>query len=224
MQIKKIFLFFMIFWVLRASATWFPWATEQRTFSLMLDPAGDAKHVGRTLEDSFERGTTLQCAQALKQALEKEESAVRVTLTRLPGEIVEPLQNAHFANRLDVDCYISIHVYQTEDPKPHLHLYYVSYGDDFVSKTFDVHFYPYDKVHTLALPTTKKWVSMMHATLNADIYTKQFQLHPPCALPFKPLLGIKAPAIAVEIGLKKSNDWRYCIDALAQSIHTIITT
>ena len=36
----------------------------------MINPAGDAKDAGRTLNDSFERGITLQFAQELKSAIE----------------------------------------------------------------------------------------------------------------------------------------------------------
>ena len=35
----------------------------------MIDPSGDAKHTGRVIQDTFERGITLQCAEALKKEL-----------------------------------------------------------------------------------------------------------------------------------------------------------
>ena len=71
----------------------------------MLDPAGDAQYPGRIIDDSFERGITLQCVEELQRAITRQFPHVRVVLTRFPGETCQPLQNAHFANRLDVDLY-----------------------------------------------------------------------------------------------------------------------
>src|SRR3972149_4092399 len=79
-----------------------------RPFTIMIDPAGDAKRAGRMLEDNFERGITLSCANCLKHDLEKKYTNVRVILSRFPGETLESMQNANFANRLQVDFYISI--------------------------------------------------------------------------------------------------------------------
>lgn len=45
------------------------YSIQQNIFTLMIDPAGDAKHAGRVIEDSFERGITLQCAEKLKKML-----------------------------------------------------------------------------------------------------------------------------------------------------------
>ncbi len=38
-------------------------------FTIMIDPAGDAKHTGRLIGDTLERGISLQCAEQLKTAL-----------------------------------------------------------------------------------------------------------------------------------------------------------
>src|SRR3990172_8684717 len=85
-----------------------PHVAQPRAFTIMLDPAGDAKNPGRKLDDSFERGITLQFSETLKQKLESLFPSIRVVLTRLPGETVQLLQNANFANRLDVNFYLSI--------------------------------------------------------------------------------------------------------------------
>ena len=41
----------------------------QPTFTLMLDPAGDAQYPGRIIDDSFERGITLQCVEELQRVI-----------------------------------------------------------------------------------------------------------------------------------------------------------
>ena len=66
----------------------------------MLDPAGDAQNPGRTIDDNFERGITLQFAEKLKEMLQEKFPTIRVVLSRTPGESLQPLQNANFANRL----------------------------------------------------------------------------------------------------------------------------
>src|SRR5271156_6610097 len=97
---------------------------SQPPFTLMLDPAGDAQNPGRIIEDSFERGITLQCMQELQAVIAQRFPRIRVVVTRSPGETRQPLQNANFANRLDVDLYISIHCYPESKPKSQLYLYY----------------------------------------------------------------------------------------------------
>jgi len=92
----------------------------QKEIIIMLDPAGDAQYAGRRIDDSFERGLTLRCAEQLKQRLEQLFPQIHVVLTRLPGETVQPLQNANFANRLSVDLYLSIHFYHETATKPEL--------------------------------------------------------------------------------------------------------
>ena len=49
-------------------------------FTLMIDPAGDAKEPGRAIDDTFERGITLQLAEELKRTIEAENPGVRLSL------------------------------------------------------------------------------------------------------------------------------------------------
>lgn len=39
--------------------------------TIIIDPAGDANHALREIDDTYERGLTLQCAQALKKKLKR---------------------------------------------------------------------------------------------------------------------------------------------------------
>ena len=190
------------------------------TFSIMLDPAGDAKHTGRQIEDSLERGITLQCAQQLKKQLESLYPGIRVILTRFPGETIYPLQNANFSNRLDVDLYLSIHFYPETKTKPDLFLYYFSRGDEFVTKASDLMFCPYDCAHRINGPTTRSCAQQMATVFST--HEKLFDFHGPFGLPFKPLVGVKAPAIAIEIGVKEITDWRRYIEPIAQSLEPIV--
>ena len=90
-------------------------------FTIMIDPAGDAQHTGRIIEDVFERAVTLSIAKALETALHNTLNCT-VILTRAPGEIVSPLQNANFSNRLLVDLFINLNCYQAPNEKLSIYL------------------------------------------------------------------------------------------------------
>ena len=142
-----------------------------------------------------------------------------MVLTRFPGETLEPLHNAHFANRLNVTYYISLHFYQETTTKPRLYIYHFSYGDDFIAKTQELTFYPYDKAHIPAMPLTHQ---LAHTLQQSLAQKSRFDVHSVVKLPFKPLMGIKAPAIALEIGLVSKDDWHACVDALTESIQSTL--
>lgn len=188
--------------------------------TIMLDPAGDAKHTGRTLDDGFERGISLQCAEQLKTMLEQQ-FGVRVVLTRFPGETLEPLQNANFANRLNVDLYISISCYQETAVKPTLYLYYFC-NDEFAAPQNELGFYPFDKAHLANQQKTKSYLALAHDILNQEPITKKISIAGPFGIPFKPLLGIKSPAFSLELGLKTKDDIKNYVPLLTDCISAII--
>ena len=197
-------------------------ATLLPTFSIMLAPAGDAKHTGRQIEDSLERGITLQFAEGLKEKLEELYPNIRVILTRFPGETIHPLQNANFANRLSVDFYLSLHCFPETETKPRMFLYYFSYGDEFVTAPPQLCFCPYDQAHRINGKITRTWAKTMAKSLQADEFKRLFFFHGVCGLPFKPLIGIKAPALALEVGLKHKTDWQQYVEPIAKSLEGVI--
>ncbi len=196
-----------------------------RQFTLMLDPAGDAKHAGRIIEDSFERGITLQFAEKLKKYLEIHDPSLRVILTRFPGESLEPLQNASFANRLDVDLYVSFHFYYEDAPKPELFVYYFlnDSTDCWQKPTVDLAFIPYDKAHRTKLSTTKKIATALEQSLKQKSYASLFEYKGTIGVPFKPLIGIVGPAIGIEISLKKKDQWSLYVTPLMQSLLQVLS-
>jgi N-acetylmuramoyl-L-alanine amidase len=188
--------------------------------TIMIDPSSHT----RIIEGCFEFGISLQCAEQLKQKLEEEYRQLRIVLTRRPGETIQPLQNANFANRLEVDFYLSIHFYQEIDTKPKLSLYHFSSGNDLVNKTFDLCFYPYDQAYIFNKAQTEEWIQTMKQSLLQENYASLFEVKGPHAVPFKPLIGIKAPAIAMEASLKHVSDWQQYIEPILTSLRPIITT
>jgi len=197
---------------------------KNKPFTIMIDPAGDAKHTGRLIQDTLERGISLQCAESLKVALLSQLQNIRVVLTRVPGETIQPLQNASFANRLDIDLYLSLYFYQESITPPTLTLYYyLENNTDFWHKPINLYFYPVNQAHLKNLHKTKECGQTILSIFQENDIKKIFS---PCGLfgiPFKPLYGITAPAIALEIGLKNKQDWQYIINPLVNAIEKIMS-
>jgi len=214
MRINKIIylLFFIIFTV----------KCKDKMFTIMLDPAGDAQNTGRQIDDCLERGITLQFAQRLKQELEKELDNIRVVLTRFPGESIENLQNANFANRLDIDFSLSIHFYKEKEVKPQAYIYTFAYHDDFITRKPELYFYDYDKAHQISRGKTKKCAGLIKDIFVSDAYKKRLDLQGVMSLPFKPLIGVKAPAVGIEIGLKSKEDWVHYLDLFVDCVSEIV--
>lgn len=214
----------VVFLVCLGAFTRVPFAcAELQRFSIMLDPAGDAQHPGRKLDDSLERGVTLQYAESLKKELESRYPTVRVVLTRWPGETVEELQNANFANRLHIDWYVNINFYQEKGVKPKLFFYCFSYGHDFfLPNQSALSFVPYECAYQENSKKSRMWATKVKNALQAGSYKNNFDIKKIMTFPFKPLIGIKAPAMGVEVGLKNKDDWRLLVQALADSMASVI--
>ena len=193
-------------------------------FTIMIDPAGDAKHTGRLIVDTLERGISLQCAEQLKAKLIALFKNIRVILTRVPGETIQPLQNASFANRLGVDLYISLYFYHEPQSPTHVTLYYYLENPivDFWHKPNPLSFYQVDQAHLAAIKTTQAWGKIILDVLQNKECSKFFKPRGLFGIPFIPLVGIKAPAIAIEIGLKNKQDWQAIIDPLIIAIERIM--
>ncbi len=193
-------------------------------FTIMIDPAGDAKHTGRLIVDTLERGISLQCAEQLKTKLMAQFKNIRVILTRVPGETIQPLQNASFANRLGVDLYLSLYFYHEPKAPTHLSLYHYLENPvvDFWHKANPLSFYQVDQAHLIAIKTTQTWGKIILDVFAHKEHAKHFQPRGLFGLPFVPLIGIKAPAIAIEVGLKNKEDWQAIINPLLVAIERIM--
>lgn len=188
---------------------------------IMIDPAGHAKSPGRKLHKNYERAETYKCAEALKRSLEQN-FHVRVILTRDPGDEIVPLQNASFANRLNIDFFLRINFYTKDLPKPKLGLYNLVFDPiiDTVNRPFNPQaFIPVNQAHFKCVSLTKSLASQMTSLLGAAHYQKLFDIGQPCSLPLKPLVGITAPALLLEACLPWQDDqWNDLVTPLAESI------
>ena len=214
-------LIYVVFLLLSCTPS-FVWA--EKPFTIMIDPAGDSQHAGRQIGGHFERGITLQCAEQLKKIVEYTIPKTRIILTRFPGETLQPLQNASFANKLEVDLYLSIHFFAQKKGPHEIHFYHFCKDPitDYWKKTptelcfIEAHF-----VHIHSITTSKAWAQKLSAVFKTE-YKDHFQCTPPLGLPFKPLCGIQAPAIAFEAGLLNAQDWQRYIKPLSQGIEILV--
>lgn len=199
---------------------------ENTTITIMLDPAGDAQNTGRIIGDNFERGITLQYAQALKKELENRIPHVRIILTRFPGETLEPLQNAAFSNRLRADFYISINFYPAQKQLSQCFLYYFVYDpitDFWHKKQKKLSFSPYNSAHLNNLHLSDTTAQTIFKKLEPFQNQGLLSLNKPFGAPFKPLIGVQAIGIGCEIGLHNKDDWRIFVSPIAQAISETIT-
>ncbi len=191
------------------------------TFTIMIDPAGDAKDPGRTIDDTYERSITMQFAEELKKELEANNKGLKVIFTRLPGEALESLQNVSFSNRLAINLYISLSFFEESASKPSIFTYNLIYdpATDFIQKkSSELALLSYDRTYKVSLSETKHY-SQKFATACDQ---KKFTCHTPIALPYKPLIGIMAPAIGIEIGINRKNQWKNLVAPVATALQESI--
>lgn len=187
----------------------------------MIDPAGHSKDTGRKLHHGYERAETYKWAEALKGDLEKRYSDVRVVLTRAPGDEIVPLQNASFANRLKVDLFIRLQLYKEESEKPKLYLYHHVVDplvDGTKKPTSPFAFVPVSQAHYAALKRTENYGTQLYRGLTKSGFTKQFDCHTPRGIPLKPMVGIQAPSLVLELGVHKDDHWSVTIEPFLQGI------
>lgn len=194
-------------------------------FTIMLNPMGDAQHPGRIIDDSFERGITLQYAQRLKQELEDKYTSkqVRIILTHLPGEAVEPLQNAAFANRLNVDLYIAISFYSLSKAIPELWAYRYSTSptldklySDYSLKSLKLT--PYNQAYKYSVSTTQTYSKLLEKSMKPYSQEFDFNYKGLYSLPIKPLAGIIAPSFLFELSLSQSTDYIKWIKPMIETL------
>lgn len=201
----------------------------KKPITIIIDPAGDAKNTGREIDDNFERGLTLQCAQEIKKSLEgaRPELSInkpRIILTRFPGETLEPFQNASFANRLQPDLYINLNLYKETDQTKKVYIFYLIYNpvtDQWEKRNSDLTLIPFDQSYRFNLKKTQNLAKLVHNSLK-NIQKNNFLFFEPIGLPFKPLIGITCPAIAIEVGIFKKEDCTEIITLLTEAIESII--
>ena len=215
MQIKKSII---LFFVINLTLT-YPLAEKyDKHYVVILDPAGDAKHTGRRIGDSFERGLTLQCAEKIKEYVEINASHIKIVITRVAGDSVYDFQNASLANRIG-DFFINLNFYYTQETKPTVYLYQFSYGNDFVSQSDNcLQLYHYDQAYLINKHTSGLFGQCFNKELSEKKWQSLFFVTTLYKIPIKPLIGITIPSISIEAGLKSKESWHFYSEPIALAI------
>lgn len=182
----------------------------------MLSPTGHAQNTGRSLSDGFERGATRQLAEIIKKNLE-ESIPARIILTHNAGEVITQEQKASFANRLNIDLYVALTIYN--DDSLSISPYY--YKNELLSPSVSsrLTFYP---AHKAYLQSAQKTETIAQGEIFSKKYLATFKIFKPIGLPIKLLEGITAPAFAFEISIKKIGDILTYVEPLTHAIGKII--
>lgn len=191
---------------------------------ILINPSGDSKRTGRKFPTNYERAITFKIAEALQKNLEQR-YGMRVIQTRVPGEEIVPLQNASFANRLNVNTFLNINVYKEETEKPKIYLYHrvVDPIVDLAKRSFQpLTLLKVNQAHIRNIHTTKSFGERIKMVLTIPDYQPLFDFYGVYGLPIKPLEGITSPAFLLEIGLNDEEKWPALIEPLTTSLKFLL--
>lgn len=192
-------------------------STQACCVHIMLDPAGDARTTGRLIGNLFERGLSLQCVEQIKKQLSTQLTKSQISITRKPGDSMPTLYQATRANQLEVDLFIHLGMYQQQSARPTITIYRYGCNDDFVPTPSQPCILTIDQAHWLSKKDTQTIVNSLCNILFKDS-NEQYCICGPFTLPIKPLLGISAPALMIEIGLSDPSQYTILIEPLSNAI------
>jgi len=207
--------------IIRKILFWGFFANLNSQITIMIDPAGDAKNVGRKIVESYERTITFKMAESLRQKI-AEKYNFKIVFTRNPGEEVFDLQKASFANRLNVDFYLSLHIYRHEFAKPKVFVYNLVYNPvvDFANRSLDPYkFIPISQSHYLNINKTQLFGRSIRDYLSQEIFKNKFDFYGVYGIPIKSLVGVIAPALAIEVGICNEEQWKFLVDPIVDSLN-----
>ncbi len=208
-----------------------PLAPPPVRFTIMIDPLGDMRHPGRTLDGTDEETVTLDIAQHLKKAIEEHIIGIRVIIARDETESPEHLSIATRANTMGVDLYVTLSCYKQQERGMQLSFFNLLYNpetDFWQQKEPGLQLLPIDQSYKTALPKTTKIVRSFFEACSHEavqvVKEKKVQISckAPLGIPFKPLIGITVPAFALEIGMKNPQSWRLLIPTFEKAFEKII--
>lgn len=210
MKIKNCFLFLLFF----------SKSILAGQYSILLNPSGSAKSLGRNVFGDYERGITLKIACALQKAL-LEKGLFKVALSRRPGDEITDYSLVSLVNRFAPSFYLSIHVY-AESSQPKIDFYYLVYNKliDFHSRiNEELDFISIYMAHFQGISTSSKIAKSLAEFFSSPPYNRYFECGGSYGIPFKPLRGVISPAVAIEIGLSQEGEWMHLIEPLAAAIN-----
>lgn len=203
-----------------SQAAWpFNFFQNKKSFTIVIEASGDAFSYGRTICNNFENTISFTIAQQIKEIINAHPLDAKMFINRTPTEIIAPFQNAQFANKLNTDLYIGIHCYQHAQNRPQITLYQCSYKEPVILKKGNLGFYTFDQIYLLNEPQTNNWAQELKKILSEQNHIDILGAY---KLPFKPLMGIEASAIALEVGICSEQELPLIITILSNALEQFI--
>ncbi len=203
-----------------------PTAASGQQATIMLSPFGNNNSQGRSLKSNFESSIAHQFVHALAQELETNFPTIRIRMSHEKTDCITPLQIASMANCLPVDLFIQFQFYSEHESK--ICIYHCSNNNDFLCKCWDLSWCQAGQAYLINKKNSAAWAQKIANVLSSADNSKWFSVVGPYAIPLKPMVGIIAPSLLIEIGLANDDDWKQMIAPITESlkpiIHEIIST
>lgn len=190
--------------------------------TIILNPSCDAT---RIIGDSSERAIALEYATHIKQELESRLPGARIEIAQGTEGTCNALQAATISNTIKADLYVSLNAYQVKQDPCTCALYFFSYNPltDFSEKKEERNavFESLSQSYLTTICNSAYYASLLHNKLEKLSKKGAIRLAQTVALPFKPLMGVKAPAIGCECGLNNKDAWKLSVPAIVDGISVI---
>jgi hypothetical protein len=223
MQNRKLFLLFFLFHYMKSLSSGLFDSTEKQKI-VMINPAGDAKNIGRKLSSNHESAIAFKLCEQLAKTLENRYN-MKVILTRIPGDELTHLQTASLANRANIDLFLDVNIYKEEREKPRLYLYNLVRNPitDLAKHSLPpVSFIPTNMLHINHIHKTKSFGERIKMVLMQQEYQKIFDFYGTYGIPIRSLEGINAPALFFDLGLNEEEKLTYFIEPLVASLKFLL--
>ncbi len=194
------------------SGYFFSVVPAKKPFLMVIEAQGNVNSPGRIIDDSFESEITFNAAHFLKNTLENMHPSIKILVQRSDG-----LSNAQAANKIDADLYLCLSACKsTKSTSTGIVLFRFDYRHQFILKD-GISFIPYDQIYLLNQPITISWINSIGAFLS-----DHNMLRASYACPYRPLMGVRSPAIGLELLLYNKSELTQYMTAVAHSLTTII--
>ena len=209
------------FFVLLFAAAFVPFYTMHAQFSIVVHPTGDARHTGRCMADGYERSYSSKIAHVVKKILQEEHAQnITISITHGVADVVEGLDNANRVNQAQPNLYIHIGCYPSTDQSLAINIYTPSLDPWYVADylvTDKNGWIAYEDVYKRHKRLTDEYAKKILSFLRVQPNKYGF-ISDVIACPYAPLLGIDAPAIAIEVAIRNDFDCAIYARALADAL------
>lgn len=191
--------------------------------SVLICPTGDVKQRGRTIHGSTEAAQTFACATALHDMLSNQHIC-NTFVSRAGGQTCEPLHNAQFANRMQVDVCIILSFFESLTPEPVIYLYHGVHDSKPTRSLKTFTFHPSSQAYVINRTSTITYSTYLYTALAKAPGPLAYTVHSPQGMRHQAVTGMVPPAIVIEIGLPTIDAWQPLVPSLVNAIHLLLNS